>query len=151
MEQHSGEGLQTPVARFIVDQRVESADAPVGERDQADESDKRGENVEHQAHALGRAACRGVESVEGIFAWQLDLLSRSLGLSGLGDHQLGHRDGGRGAYKRGYEKVASDVGVYGPQDGGVDDHNGAGDGGHASGHQAKQLAFGQPRDIGADQ
>ena len=47
--------------------------------------------------------------------------------------------------------MSGDIGVYVAEDGGVYDHHGAGDSGHAAGHQAKELALGEARDIGANQ
>ena len=124
------------------------AEDRVAEVHQRHQHQQHGDDVDQQLHARRGALD---DRVHGAARHRLERahLARGAAILGVRHHDLADDDRGRRAEHRCDQDVAERVGDDRAQYGRVDDHDRAGDAGHAPGHDDEQLAAAEPREIGA--
>jgi len=115
---------------------------------QCHQDDQHRDHVQIQRDAVGGAPRNGVHGTG--CGLGRDIFPRS-DFPGLRNHQQRDHDGGRRADDRCDQNVPHHAGNLRAENGCVEDHDGAGDVGHAAAHRDEQFAAREPIEIGPDQ
>ncbi len=133
------------------DQPPDPTQAGVDQRQQREEREQHGRDVERELEPGAGALGGGVDHVRPR-ALGLDADgARGQALLGLRHHQLRHHQRRRSRHHAGREQMTGDVGTARRQDPDVGGHHAAGDGGEPAGHHRLELGAGHGLDVGPDQ